>query len=950
MADNQNINLATFDFDITKIDANIKTLGDRMFALRKEQESLRKSYSDSQKEINDLIKVNGLLANANQKNSQAYIDNEKRIEELTASQQENFRSQQTLATQSARVREEYNRTNQARRITLDALGEETTAQANLDNALKKEINTRAEAKASNIELNRIKDQLNVNNVEESKLLDIINEKVNENNKLIKDSGSAYEQQVSNVGNYTESIQNAFSDLDIFNGGLTGFIGRADEAGGATALLGNSMRSASTAIVGLTKSMLAFLLTPIGATLGIIAGAFVLIQNAMNRNEESANKLKVAFSAFSGILNLVLKALEPLGEFLIDGLVKGFELASNAAMAAIELIASGLEAIGFEDAAAGVREFSNEIKQATKDAATLAEAEIALEKAQRKARLTQLQYQKEAEQFRQIRDDENRSIAERIKANNQLGQVLERQLKDELAIAKQALLVANLRIKAEGSSKETLDAQADALTEIADIEERITGQRSEQLANRVSLEKEAQTQISEAQDKAIAKQKELLDLYIAQQGDRARTLEEQLKLEQEISKRSIAILDSELKAKKISRTKYNTEVIELQNDLLRRQSELAVENAEIELDAFKKLNESKIKENVHLTALNVAEEKNRLEIIGEQESRFEAERLAQGIINETEYNAEILRITEETALAKNEIQKRYDETLRTDRELSRTLEYENEMLQLQERNALQFEQDLLRLEFEGSEKQIKLDEQKANGLISEENYQKALQNLEQETANRKKEIQTLESETKLSIASQTYGNLAILAGKESAAGKAFAIAQTFIDTYQSATSAFKSLAGIPVVGPTLGAIAAAAAVKTGLDTVKKITAVPKPKAEPGQRFASGVIGINGSGSGISDTIPSLLSPGESVITAQATSMFPQLLSQINQAGGGVGISNNSFVQQSLTDTAGFGINANEILIAVREGAAQGSALGSESGSQKGIRDMATDRNIQQSAAI
>lgn len=47
------------------------------------------------------------------------------------------------------------------------------------------------------------------------------------------------------------------------------------------------------------------------------------------------------------------------------------------------------------------------------------------------------------------------------------------------------------------------------------------------------------------------------------------------------------------------------------------------------------------------------------------------------------------------------------------------------------------------------------------------------------------------------------------------------AQTLISTYESAVQAFKSLAGIPVVGPALGTAAAAAATATGLATVKKI---------------------------------------------------------------------------------------------------------------------------------
>lgn len=51
---------------------------------------------------------------------------------------------------------------------------------------------------------------------------------------------------------------------------------------------------------------------------------------------------------------------------------------------------------------------------------------------------------------------------------------------------------------------------------------------------------------------------------------------------------------------------------------------------------------------------------------------------------------------------------------------------------------------------------------------------------------------MSNKSKLGIAKKTLGNLTEIAGKESAAGKATAIASATIDTYQSATSAFKSM--------------------------------------------------------------------------------------------------------------------------------------------------------------
>ncbi len=81
--------------------------------------------------------------------------------------------------------------------------------------------------------------------------------------------------------------------------------------------------------------------------------------------------------------------------------------------------------------------------------------------------------------------------------------------------------------------------------------------------------------------------------------------------------------------------------------------------------------------------------------------------------------------------------------------------------------------------------------------------------------------------KTQIMAQGLNNLAAVLGKESAAGKAAAISGALISTYQSATDSYKSLAGIPVVGPALGAAAAAAAVVSGMANVKQIIGTPLP---------------------------------------------------------------------------------------------------------------------------
>lgn len=70
-----------------------------------------------------------------------------------------------------------------------------------------------------------------------------------------------------------------------------------------------------------------------------------------------------------------------------------------------------------------------------------------------------------------------------------------------------------------------------------------------------------------------------------------------------------------------------------------------------------------------------------------------------------------------------------------------------------------------------------------------------------------------------------------------------------------------------------------------------------KSVKSAKFAQGGK-VEGPGSGISDSIPAMLSNGESVMTAAATSMFAPLLSAFNQIGGGIPINVTASSNQAL----------------------------------------------------
>lgn len=122
---------------------------------------------------------------------------------------------------------------------------------------------------------------------------------------------------------------------------------------------------------------------------------------------------------------------------------------------------------------------------------------------------------------------------------------------------------------------------------------------------------------------------------------------------------------------------------------------------------------------------------------------------------------------------------------------------------------------------------KLNDFHAQGLIAEETYQQTLSAMDESY-----------SLDRAKATGAAFGNMASnigsALGEASTAYKAFAIAQATIATYTSAVEAYKSTAAIPVVGPFLAPVAAAAAVAAGLANVGKI----RSAREQGGNLAAG----------------------------------------------------------------------------------------------------------------
>ena len=115
----------------------------------------------------------------------------------------------------------------------------------------------------------------------------------------------------------------------------------------------------------------------------------------------------------------------------------------------------------------------------------------------------------------------------------------------------------------------------------------------------------------------------------------------------------------------------------------------------------------------------------------------------------------------------------------------------------------------------------------------------LQAIKDEAAARDKARDEALKKQRLAAVGDTFGQIAGILGKNSAAGKAAAIAQATINTYQGVSEIWGNKSTLPSPFDVIQkGVASIAVLQSGLKTVKQIKSVPKPKGVKGGGDAGG----------------------------------------------------------------------------------------------------------------
>jgi len=184
----------------------------------------------------------------------------------------------------------------------------------------------------------------------------------------------------------------------------------------------------------------------------------------------------------GSLALITKATDAASEAftqnqkIVDLLNTGVFTVQIAVSNLIEYFTGGKASL--REALSGVTEQARELVELQKEAQLAEVLRLKL----------QFQYQTLAEEQRQIRDDERKSLSEREEANERLNFILQDQLAQE-QLAVDAKIAAAEAEYSRIASIENLVALEQARTEALDVQERIRGQESEYLSNNLALARE-----------------------------------------------------------------------------------------------------------------------------------------------------------------------------------------------------------------------------------------------------------------------------------------------------------------------------------------------------------------------------------------------------------------------------------------------------------------------------
>lgn len=333
-----------------------------------------------------------------------------------------------------------------------------------------------------------------------KVVDKLGEAMMENQSVVDGLSSAFET----ISIVMKQITNIFVDV---------FTSVSDATGGFDALqkvLGGGLSMAVNIVAGTIQ----------GLVLGVQKAQLAWEKSFFGDGDpKEIERLNSAIQETQNKLSETGERISDAGKNIADNFVEALGEVGSLAQGVAEATSTAIEKI--------------DIKQAISDGKRLAKSKKNFERlAQEQQRLVE-QYDLQAEQQRQIRDDESKSIEDRIKANEELGRVLLQQNDAEKETIQARINTLKEEERLKGTSIELSNEIYELQTELIAVDAKVAGFQSEQQTNINSLKRESleitNSQLESESNLSIERQRfnaEIIesDLYRLEETKRINDLE------------------------------------------------------------------------------------------------------------------------------------------------------------------------------------------------------------------------------------------------------------------------------------------------------------------------------------------------------------------------------------------------------------------------------------------
>jgi len=334
-------------------------------------------------------------------------------------------------------------------------------------------------------------------------------KVTEQTTDLKQSLKDVETQTKKTNKVLGGIKKVLSGLFIIQGLQIAFDLFKDTLGKNQKVL-DLFSTATEALSLAFNDLFSFL----GSNVGAISGYFKAIfddpvQSIKNFGIAIKNNLIERFNSALEVIGFLGTAIKKVFEGDFDG---AMEAAKNAGKEYIDVL-TGVDGT-VDKVTEGTKNLVNGITEYAKSTLKAAQGTVELNKQAEIAAVINQglieKYDRQAEQQRQIRDDETKTMEQRIAANTELGRILDEQSEKMLQNVDLQIKAAQLEFD-KNNNQENYIALLEAQNEREAVLAQIEGFRSEQLINRISLEREAADIKKEADEKAIEDAEKLIEL-------------------------------------------------------------------------------------------------------------------------------------------------------------------------------------------------------------------------------------------------------------------------------------------------------------------------------------------------------------------------------------------------------------------------------------------------------